>query len=131
MISSFGVQKLMAKPMAKGRIILAGDAAHVVSPIGGQGMNLGWLDAWELAKVLDRCMNTDRNNWVDEVEKYELERRRIAKNAMLRAEMNMRLGRATSVPKIRNALVWLMLNTPLQRFAAQLFTMRNLDSRIL
>ncbi len=131
MISGFGVQKLMAKPIAKGRIILAGDAAHVVSPIGGQGMNLGWLDAWELAKVLDRCLDSDRYNWENEVEKYALKRNRIAKNAMLRAEMNMRLGRATSVPKIRNALVWLMLNTPLQKFVAQLFTMRNLDSRIL
>ena len=40
----------------KGRVILAGDAAHIHSPIGGQGMNTGIQDAynlgWKLALVL-------------------------------------------------------------------------------
>ena len=130
MISSFGVQKLMAEPMVKRRVLLAGDAAHVVSPIGGQGMNLGWLDGWDLARVLEKCL--DRPQKLDkELENYESRRKRITDNAMRRAEMNMRLGRATSVPKLRNALVWLMLNTPLRNFVGRLFTMRNLDSKIL
>jgi 4,5-epoxidase len=41
-----------------GRVLLAGDAAHVHSPAGGQGMNTGMLDAdnlaWKLALVADR-----------------------------------------------------------------------------
>jgi len=131
MISSFGVQKLMAKPITKGRVVLAGDAAHVVSPIGGQGMNLGWMDARDLAHVLKKCLNHPQINVDEELENYARRRNRITGNAMRRAEMNMRLGRETSVPKIRNALVWVMLNTPLQRLAGRLFTMRNLDSRIL
>jgi hypothetical protein len=40
----------------KGRLLLAGDAAHVHSPLGGQGLNLGIMDAvnlgWKLAAVL-------------------------------------------------------------------------------
>lgn len=50
MISSFGVQHYLATSFGRGRIGIIGDAAHIVSPFGGQGMNLGWMDAWELSK---------------------------------------------------------------------------------
>ncbi|NNF03037.1 MAG: FAD-dependent monooxygenase, partial [Rhodothermales bacterium] len=50
MTSAFGVERFEAVPMAKDRIFLAGDAAHVISPIGGQGMNLGWFDANAVAE---------------------------------------------------------------------------------
>src|SRR5699024_11382889 len=52
MLSSFGVEKRRARPMVKDRIILCGDAAHVVRPIGGQGMNPGWLAARALFRSL-------------------------------------------------------------------------------
>ncbi|KAI0260112.1 FAD binding domain-containing protein [Gloeopeniophorella convolvens] len=49
---------LMASTFSKGRVFIAGDAAHVHSPFGGQGMNSGVMDAmnlgWKLALV---CKN--------------------------------------------------------------------------
>ncbi|WP_116203753.1 FAD-dependent monooxygenase [Amycolatopsis circi] len=52
----FADQARQADDYRRGRILLAGDAAHVHSPSGGQGLNLGLLDAanlgWKLAAVV-------------------------------------------------------------------------------
>src|SRR5699024_1215707 len=52
MISAFHVRRRIAQCMTAGRCVILGDAAHEVSPIGGQGMTLGWLDAIDLAPQL-------------------------------------------------------------------------------
>jgi 2-polyprenyl-6-methoxyphenol hydroxylase-like FAD-dependent oxidoreductase len=55
-MSPFGLNTRMAPTMHRGRIFLAGDAAHVHSPVGGRGMNTGIQDAlnlaWKLALVM-------------------------------------------------------------------------------
>lgn len=126
MLSSFGVQKYVADPVSRGRIFLAGDAAHIVSPIGGQGMNLGWLDVWDLTRTIDKALNNPPEISSLAV-RYSTRRIKAAKKAIRRAELNMALGRATKAPVLRNALVWMMLNTPLQRLMARIFTMRGLS----
>ncbi|MEU2793395.1 FAD-dependent oxidoreductase [Streptomyces sp. NPDC007100] len=55
-VSVFTIQQRMIGTMRQGRVLLAGDAAHVHSPASGQGMNTGVQDAvnlaWKLAAVL-------------------------------------------------------------------------------
>ena len=55
-ISSFTDMTRQAAEYRKGRVLLAGDAAHIHPPIGGQGLNIGVQDAvnlgWKLAQVV-------------------------------------------------------------------------------
>src|SRR5207245_10990083 len=57
-ISRFTDMARQAAAYRKGRVLLAGDAAHVHSPVGGQGLNTGVQDAvnlgWKLARVVHR-----------------------------------------------------------------------------
>ena len=52
--SRFRVHHRVADVYRAGRVLLAGDAAHVHSPAGGQGMNVGILDAVSLAGALEQ-----------------------------------------------------------------------------
>jgi 2-polyprenyl-6-methoxyphenol hydroxylase-like FAD-dependent oxidoreductase len=123
MLSSFGVQHFLASQFVKGRILLAGDAAHVLSPIGGQGMNLGWLDAWEAANTLEAIVKKDKSPHAS-LQDYALKRKKVARTAIARAAFNMQLGRKTPFAPLKYAFVKLMLNSPLERLFARIFTMR-------
>lgn len=48
----YGLHQLVASTFRKGRVLLAGDAAHVNNPLGGIGMNSGIHDALNLAEKL-------------------------------------------------------------------------------
>jgi 2-polyprenylphenol 6-hydroxylase len=50
--SSFPLDRLRTRKLAEGRVALLGDAAHVVHPLAGQGVNLGFGDALALARAL-------------------------------------------------------------------------------
>lgn len=52
--SSFRISHRQVPQVRHGRVLLCGDAAHIHSPAGGQGMNLGIQDAWSLAAALPR-----------------------------------------------------------------------------
>jgi len=51
-ISHFPLRSLRSDNMIKARVALMGDAAHVIHPLAGQGLNLGVQDALTLAQVL-------------------------------------------------------------------------------
>jgi 2-polyprenyl-6-methoxyphenol hydroxylase-like FAD-dependent oxidoreductase len=77
--------------MIHGRTAVIGDAAHEVSPIGGQGMNLGWLDAAGLAPIMVAALKG--HSVANELRAYERSRLRASARAMRQAEINMALGR--------------------------------------
>jgi len=127
MLSSFGVQHLLADAFHKNRFLLAGDAAHIVSPIGGQGMNLGWIDAEECLKTLMK-IRQDPGSEDHHLKHYSTKQRKIAKQVAKRAEMNMRLGRKESANVWTRASLLMVLKTPLRHILARIFTMRGLGS---
>lgn len=52
--SAFAINERRAEPLSKGDVFLIGDAAHIHSPAGGRGMNLGIEDAGWLAWLFDQ-----------------------------------------------------------------------------
>jgi len=128
MIGSFGVQKFRADPIAKHRVVLAGDAAHIVSPIGGQGMNLGWINVWNLAETFNKILaRTNQRDHDKLLTAYSSLCKMRTKKVIRRSEINMKLGRARKFTFMRNNILRLMLNTPLSGIMAKFFTMQKLD----
>jgi 2-polyprenyl-6-methoxyphenol hydroxylase-like FAD-dependent oxidoreductase len=71
-IGTYGVQKRQAAQFRSGRVFLAGDAAHVLSPVGGQGLNAGIQDAHNLAWKLAVAVRGRASELV--LESYAVER---------------------------------------------------------
>ena len=70
------VHQRVARRFRKGRAILAGDAAHVNSPIGAMGMNSGVHDAFNLAEKLTRIVRGEAGDEL--LDRYERQRRHVA-----------------------------------------------------
>jgi len=94
--SRFRVHHRVADTYRLGRVLLAGDAAHVHSPAGGQGMNAGILDAMQLANALCGALLSGDSEQLDA---YGKERRPIAQQVVAFADTLTRL--ATVRPAFR------------------------------
>jgi 3-(3-hydroxy-phenyl)propionate hydroxylase len=91
-ISRFSDRTRQAATYRKGRIVLAGDAAHVHSPDGGQGLNIGLHDAvnlgWKLARV---AKGTAPDSLLDS---YHAERHPVAARVLRNTMAQVALRRA-------------------------------------
>jgi len=81
-------REMVARQFRRGRVFLAGDAAHVMSPTGGFGMNTGIADAVDLAWKLEGALR----GWggAGLLQSYEAERRPIALRTVREATGNLR-----------------------------------------
>ena len=115
----------LAAAQQAGRIVLVGDAAHQISPIGGQGMNLGWLDAVALAPALQRALLVP-GAAASALAGYDFSRRSAARRAALQAGFNMQMGRPAHGLRLgaRNILVRSLTLPPANELVARAFTMR-------
>ncbi len=113
--SRFRIHHRVADTYRAARLLLAGDAAHVHSPAGGQGMNLGIQDAVALADALAAVLAGEPDSLLDD---YSAARRPIAKGVVT---MTDRLTRLATLPRavrpIRNVAISLVGRVPAVRRA--------------
>jgi len=113
--SRFRIHHRVADTYRAGRLLLSGDAAHVHSPAGGQGMNLGIQDGVALADAVARVLAGEPDTVLDD---YSDARRPIAQQVV---EMTDRLTRLATLPRvarpIRNAFIGMAGRVPAVRRA--------------
>jgi 2-polyprenyl-6-methoxyphenol hydroxylase-like FAD-dependent oxidoreductase len=88
-LSRFGDATRLAERYRAGRVLLAGDAAHIHPPTGGQGLNLGIQDAFNLGWKLA----AEVNGWAPEglLDSYQAERRPVAADVLNNTRAQMEL----------------------------------------
>jgi 2-polyprenyl-6-methoxyphenol hydroxylase-like FAD-dependent oxidoreductase len=87
--SAFRIQRRQADRYRRGPVFLAGDAAHVHSPVGGQGMNTGIQDAFNLGwKLALAARNQAAPGLLDT---YQAERQPIARSVLRGTHLGTRL----------------------------------------
>jgi len=93
-MAAFHIHRRLVPHYRKGRVFLAGDAAHIHSPVGGQGMNTGMQDAFNLAWKLALVEAEAAREAL--LESYEPERRNVAEGTIEGTDL------ATRVVTLRN-----------------------------
>src|SRR5712692_10552408 len=119
-ISRFTDMARQAASYRKGRILLAGDAAHVHPPLGGQGLNTGVQDAvnlgWKLAQVVKK---TSPESLLDT---YHAERHPVAARVLRSTMAQIALMRVDDrIEALRDTVAELLsMDEPRKRFAAMM-----------
>ncbi|MFD4137620.1 rifampin monooxygenase [Streptomyces sp. NPDC058572] len=102
-LSRFGDATRLAERYRTGRVLLAGDAAHIHPPTGGQGLNLGIQDAFNLGWKLA----AEVNGWAPEglLDSYHAERHPVAADVLDNTRAQMQLMSVEPGPRAVRRLV--------------------------
>lgn len=117
-LSRFSDMTRQAASYRAGRVLLAGDAAHIHSPMGGQGLNTGVQDAvnlgWKLAQVVDGTSAADL------LDTYHAERHPVAARVLrgTMAQTALSRGDARTQAVVESLSELLKLDEPRKRYAA-------------
>ena len=120
-LSRFGDATRLAERYRVGRVLLAGDAAHVHPPIGGQGLNLGIQDAFNLGWKLA----AEVNGWAPEglLDSYHAERHPVAADVLNNTRAQMELLSTEPGPQaVRRLLSELMDFEDVNRYLIEKIT---------
>lgn len=121
-IQSFPLSLRLARALVAPRVALIGDAAHVIHPIAGQGLNLGLKDVAALAEtIIDAIRLGEDHGSIGVLDRYQRQRRldtalmamatdtlnRLFSNdsATLRALRDIGLGLVDRMPPLKSALI--------------------------
>jgi 3-(3-hydroxy-phenyl)propionate hydroxylase len=98
--TAYRVHERVASTYVRGRMLIAGDAAHVNNPLGGMGLNGGIHDAFNLAKTITQVV---RGAPVETLERYGRQRRKVALEVVQQTTLRNRTILNTSDPAARKA----------------------------
>jgi len=121
-ISPFWIHSKAVEQMRYQRIFLAGDAAHIHSPAGGQGMNTGLQDACNLAWKLDLVLRAQAKECL--LDSYHPERYPVDSSIVKQTEF------ITKLILSKNPLIILLRNTFIRWASRQRWFVKRLTRRI-
>ncbi len=98
--TAYRVHERVASNYVGGRLLIAGDAAHVNNPLGGMGLNGGIHDAFNLAEKLTQVM---RGAPLETLGRYERQRRKVALDVVQQTTLRNRAILNTREPAARQA----------------------------
>lgn len=110
--STFRIHRRLASTYREGRVLLAGDAAHIHSPLGGQGLNTGLGDAENLAWKLALVASGRADEGL--LDTYEAERRPVAREVLESTSVLTRVVTGQNAPAraVRDRLLVPLMNRP-------------------
>lgn len=125
--SRFHIHHRIAETPRRGRILLCGDAAHVHSPAGGQGMNIGIHDGATLAEALSQTLEDGNDARLDD---WAAARRKVATDVVTLTDRMTRIAtpKSPTGQALRNMAVAFVGYLPPVR-AALARTLAELDTR--
>lgn len=111
-LAAFRINERKVTDYARGRVFLAGDAAHIHSPAGGQGMNTGMQDAFNLAWKLNLVIKGIAKPSL--LDTYSTERSAVGEMVLSNAGRmtEAAIARNPVIQSLRNAMVKFALSFP-------------------